>query len=326
MHVCLQPAHGVSTAPATASVPDCVRKSFLRGSAASRTSFVIVFATCAFLICCVSSAFAASVSTRAKQAEAHLPPFSLSDCLALLDDDPSDVSDYVASHSRAGNERAVLHCEALSDVLSGDFSGGADQLDALAHDAARGAEDDTPDERADVAADAARAWLAADMARKADASASYGLTLAPDSVALRLIRDRALLRLGQSDAALTDLTTLASNPLLASETHLLKATAERETGHIEAARTDIDVTLAATPDDPAALLERGIIRQRLGDLTGARADWDQVISLSPDSHEADLARQDLDILASDPDSASIHTDTAANQPSSGPGQAVSAHP
>ncbi len=256
-----------------------------------------------------------------------LPPFSFSDCLALLDDDPSDVSDYVASHSHTGSERDVTHCEALSDVLSGDFTGGATRLDTLAHDAPRRPEEDaTAEERADVAADAARAWLAAGLARQAEDSAAYGLTLAPDSVALRLIRDRALLRLGRPDAALTDLTSLSSNPLFAPETHLLKAQAEHETGHFEAARADIDTVLAATPDDPAALLERGIIRQRLGNLPGAKEDWEQVVALSPDSHEADLARQDLDVLASDPDSATVHTDTAANQTATPPGQAVPAHP
>ncbi|MBB3883523.1 tetratricopeptide repeat protein [Acetobacter oeni] len=306
---------------------DYRREHTLRGFVMSRAPALMAPAVCLMLIC-VSSALASPAAVRGKPVEAALPSFSFSDCLALLDDDPSDVSDYVASHSHTGDERAVRHCEALSDVLSGDFTGGGERLDALAYDATRNknTEDATPEERADVAADAARAWLAADMARKAEESASYGLTLAPNSVALRLIRDRALLRLGQPDTALTDLKELSSNPLLASETHLLKATAERETGHMKAARTDIDITLAETPDDPAALLERGIIRQRLGDPAGARSDWEQVISLAADSHEADLARQDLDVLASDPDSAPVHTDTAANQTSAAPGQSSPAHP
>lgn len=237
-------------------------------------------------------------------ASAPLPPFVLSDCLALLDDDPSDVDDYVSSHTVTGNERAIGHCRAVADVMTGDALAGAEQLDQLAHETARhevGADDDSTEERANVAADAARAWFAAAMPGKAAEAAGYGLTLTPESIALRLLKDKALLQLDQPQTVIRDLTPLANNPILAAETHRLKAMAEIQTGALTQAKTDIEQSLALEPDDTTSLLGRGIIRQRLNDPEGARADWEKVVSLEPDSHEADLARQDLTVLASDPD-------------------------
>lgn len=232
------------------------------------------------------------------------PPFVLSECLALLDDDPSDVDDYVSSHMATGNERAIGHCRAIADVMTGDALAGAEQLDHLAHEAARheaGADDDSTEERANVAADAARAWFAAAMPGKAADAAGYGLTLTPESIVLLLLKDRALLQLDQPQTVIRDLTPLADNPLLAAETHRLKAMAEVQTNALTQAKTDIEQSLALEPDDTTSLLERGIIRQRLNNPEGARSDWEKVVSLEPDSHEADLARQDLTVLASDPD-------------------------
>lgn len=251
---------------------------------------------------------AMALSTRHACA-ASLPPsqpFVLADCLAVLDEDPENLEDYLTAHVSRGQERSVQHCRAVAGALTGKAAEAAAQLDTLAHTPApRSSEtdmdDDSPDERANVAEDAARAWLAAGDAAQAERSAHYGLGLTPLSVTLQLLRDRAWLLMGNNVEALKNLTSLAGNPILATETHRLKAMAEVQVNNLAAADQDINVTLRDEPDDPAALLERGIIRQRMNDMKGARSDWEQVVDLAPDSHEADLARQDLDLLASDPD-------------------------
>lgn len=251
-----------------------------------------------------SPGWAARTSSKPADTRNTLPPFSFSECLALLDEDPSGVEDYVASHATAGDERAVRHCSALSNVLLGNAPLAAEELDRLARDRRRGpqeTEDSSPEERADVAADAARAWLAADQPGKAVASSDYGLELEPESVVLHLLKARAFLRLKEPEQALGVLSALGNDPILSSETHRLRASAELALNQPEQANRDVALSLAADPDDPAALLDRGIIRQRLNDLAGAQADWQRVIDLAPDSHEADLARQDLDVLAADPD-------------------------
>ncbi|NHN89058.1 tetratricopeptide repeat protein [Acetobacter sp. LMG 1627] len=264
----------------------------------------IIVSTPAALTVALLAALTLPVHHARAVAPSSQPPFVLSDCLATLDDDPGDVDDYVSAHDVIGSTRAVRHCRAIADALMGNAATSAEELDGLAHTAAAHmpeTDDDSPEERADVAADAARAWFAAGAPTRAENSAGYGLTLTPDSIALRLLRDRALLQTDHPDDALRDLTELDSNPVLETDIHRLKAKAEIQTGKFTAAEQDIAFTLSRTPDDPGALLERGIVRQRLNNPAGARSDWEQVIALAPDSHEADLARQDLDLLASDPD-------------------------
>lgn len=64
---------------------------------------------------------------------------------------------------------------------------------------------------------------------------------------------------------------------------------------------DINAALKDMPDNGAALLERGILYQRQGLMEAARADWQDVVAVAPDSDEADLARQDLSLLETDPE-------------------------
>ena len=82
---------------------------------------------------------------------------------------------------------------------------------------------------------------------------------------------------------------------------MLRATAYRSLGRFPEAEADIDEALAEAPDDPAALLERGILRQRSGDLAGARDDWQRAMDLSPDSGTADAAEQNIALLDAGPD-------------------------
>ncbi|NHN91259.1 tetratricopeptide repeat protein [Acetobacter sicerae] len=306
-----------------ASSPSLVSEPLLSSHEAAGQRKSVQFSGCPTATTLMLLASLATGASAARAAAAVTqPPFVLSECLALLDDDPSDVDDYVSSHMVAGNERAIGHCRAVAEVMTGDALAGAEQLDQLAHEAARheaGADDDSTEERANVAADAARAWFAAAMPGKAADAAGYGLTLTPESIALRLLKDRALLQLDQPQTVIRDLTPLADNPLLAAETHRLKAMAEVQTDAITQAQTDIEQSLTLEPDDTTSLLERGIIRQRLNNPEGARADWEKVISLEPDSHEADLARQDLTVLASDPDAlppstVTLHASAAAPVP------------
>jgi len=81
---------------------------------------------------------------------------------------------------------------------------------------------------------------------------------------------------------------------------VLRASAWRGLGRLAEAAADIDRALALDPDDPDALLERGILRQRRGDLDGARADWDRARALAPDSATGDLAEQNLALLDAGP--------------------------
>ena len=57
---------------------------------------------------------------------------------------------------------------------------------------------------------------------------------------------------------------------------------------------DIEAALTLTPDDPAALLERGIINRLDGNDAAARADWLRVLELDPDGEAGKLARANIE--------------------------------
>jgi Tfp pilus assembly protein PilF len=85
-----------------------------------------------------------------------------------------------------------------------------------------------------------------------------------------------------------------------AEAFVLRASAWRHLDNLDVAASDIEHALAINPDSPEALLERGILRQRTGNPTGAREDWQRAINLDPNSETADLAEQDLALLAAGP--------------------------
>jgi regulator of sirC expression with transglutaminase-like and TPR domain len=66
------------------------------------------------------------------------------------------------------------------------------------------------------------------------------------------------------------------------------------------AQADVAQALTLDPDDADALLERGILRQRMGDSSGARTDWEHARGVDPNSTTADLAEQNLSLLDAGP--------------------------
>jgi regulator of sirC expression with transglutaminase-like and TPR domain len=78
------------------------------------------------------------------------------------------------------------------------------------------------------------------------------------------------------------------------------ARAWRREERLDQAERDVDRALSLVPDDPEALLERGILRQRRGDEVGARSDWQRAQTLDPSSAAADLAEQNLALQEAGP--------------------------
>ncbi|WP_240161365.1 tetratricopeptide repeat protein [Gluconacetobacter azotocaptans] len=219
----------------------------------------------------------------------------LAACLARLPDDPDGARDYAAAWQARGGGAPAVRCGALALVALGDPCDAAAQLDGLAH-----APGDLAT-RADIAGEAARAWQEDGDPGRAFDSAGYGLALRPGDPGLRIVRARAGVESGHAAQAVADLSPLPAAPDALTQALVIRASAYRRLGRIDLARVDIDAAMDRAPQDVAALLERGIVRQRQGDLTGARGDWEQVMDLAPDSRQADMARQDLAVLEADPD-------------------------
>ena len=260
-----------------------------------------------------------AVPAVADHAEAGHEAWSFARCTATVSDDPDGARDYAEDWLTHGGGLEAQQCEAMALMELGDVATAAASLDRLAHvpgwpvgdSAAAHAgpqsdarPPDTPQSlrrRAAVAEQAARAWQADDSPKQAFESATYGLTLEPGNVPLRLVYARVAVELDQPQRAIDTLTPLPSVPAERDEALVARAAAWRRMGRIEQAMADINAALKDTPRNGAALLERGILYQREGQMAQARADWQDVVTLSPDSDEADLARQDLSLLETDPE-------------------------
>ncbi|POF63673.1 tetratricopeptide repeat protein [Novacetimonas maltaceti] len=257
--------------------------------------------------------------------------FSFATCQSHLSDDPDGTRDYAEDWQEHGGGAEAEYCGALAEMALGDVGDAADTLDRLSHithwphgEAAPPAKapssapsqaagtpgggreeerHDTPESlhrRAHVAEEAARAWQADDSPRQALDSATYGLSLDPHDMTLRVIHARISVDMGMAQQAVSDLTPLPDDATLRVDALVTRAAANRELGQIDLAATDIAAALQQAPHNVAAELESGILHERQGKMEDARADWQQVIALAPDSHEADLARQDLSLLEADP--------------------------
>ena len=209
------------------------------------------------------------------------------ECLDMIEEDPEGALLF----ARGLSGDAALHCEGLAQIELGSPEIGAPILVRIGMDA-----NEEPAARAAILGQASRAYLMIDQAEQARAATQAALALLPDDPDLRF--DDAIAALAGKDfaGAIADLAvTLTADPKN-SEALVARATAYRELGKLDLARTDADAAVALDPTDQDALLERGTIRQRLGDSAGARADWQQVQAIDPASSSADLATQNLALL------------------------------
>ena len=63
---------------------------------------------------------------------------------------------------------------------------------------------------------------------------------------------------------------------------------------VDQAAADLDTALSLDPQQPEALLERGIVRRLQGNNAGARADWHTLTETSPKTPAAESARLNLE--------------------------------
>jgi tetratricopeptide (TPR) repeat protein len=216
-------------------------------------------------------------------------------CLAMLYNDPEGASTFADTWASSGGGDGATHCQALAQIELGNAETGAESLENLA------ATTKAPDlARASVYGEAVQAWMMADKPDRAFYAATLALALSPNDADLLIDRAVAEGNMEHYREAIDDLDhALAIDPHRA-EAFVLRASAWRHLNNLDVAGNDIEHALAINPDSAEALLERGVLRQRTGNRTGAREDWQRAIDLDPNSTTADLAEQDLALLAAGP--------------------------
>ena len=171
-----------------------------------------------------------------------------------------------------GGGRRAKHCEAMALFALDHKKEAANRLDELS----KAPDGGSPKMRANFAAEAANFWLLADMPKRAYASAVHGLKTDRKHTASRIARARAYAMLGHFDYAETDLTsTLVFEPENADALRY-RADARFRQGRLDAALSDIERSLALSPDSVETAVLRGRIREAIR------------LNANPDTHPAAL--------------------------------------
>lgn len=236
-------------------------------------------------------------------------------CLDRVATKPDEAFDIGSAWRDQGGGAPALHCIALALVELGHTGEAALRLEDLARAPGAG----SVEIRVDILSQAGNAWLLEGQARRAISAFTAGIDLAltdEEVTAGTLYFDRARAHglIGEWQEAHDDLTRVLGDYPKYLSALVLRATALRQLGKPRAARQDIDTALRMSPDDPAALIERGILRAQEGAVDAARRDWAQaaVVGKGTDLQEVaqnliirlDLEGQVPDAVASQEEPAS----------------------
>lgn len=222
----------------------------------------------------VALLFALGVSAPAHATEAAEPtPGNYDDCIALVESDPAQALDYAQTLETETGGIAAMHCKGLALSALGRH----DEAGALLFDLAERIPFADENARADVYAQAADDFLAAENMSQARLAIDHAIEHAPEVADYRVTRARLQALDGEWEAVRDDLSAaLAENPNSAAAL-TLRATANRTLGHPQAAMVDIEHAVELAPHSLDALLERGRVRAAQGNVAEARLDWEALI-------------------------------------------------
>lgn len=196
-----------------------------------------------------------------------------------------------AMHER-GTTAPARHCRATALLALGRSTEAAQELDALG-EIVTGA---PAGERAELAAQAGRAWLESGDAGKAAAAFGRALALKPDDTALLLARAVARGAAGKEFEALDDLNRVVEIAPDRADARVLRAAAYRRVDAPELAQEDLRIALRLNPKLADAWLELGLLRAGRGDIAGAGAALKKAIRLDPGGATGSTAQGTLDRL------------------------------
>lgn len=215
------------------------------------------------------------------------------ECKAALAANPTQAREDAAVWERSGGGVPARLCSAAALAALGAHATAAQMLTAVAENPNRAMSTHL---RAQVLADAADQWLAAEkpgLAREVLAQADQ---LAPADPARLVLAARAAAAEADWPAAETALrAALATTPDDALA-HALLAAALRNQDDPQGALAEADRAAALAPDLPEALFEQGAAHAEAGDPKGAATAWLGLIDQHPDSSLAGLARLNLQRL------------------------------
>ncbi len=220
------------------------------------------------------------------------PDDAYGQCIGQIDGDPEQAYEAALAWRDLSNDLRAAHCVALALIALDSYEMAASRLENLA-DSMKAFPAAT---RAEVLAQAGRAWLLAQDAERAYAALTAGLTTDPENVELLIDRGEILAVAQSYWDAIDDFNLALEIAPQRVDALVFRAAAYRLLDVPDLASEDIEKALSLVPNNPEALIERGMLRRLAGNADGARDDWLQVIRTAPESRAAQIARANIERL------------------------------
>lgn len=213
-------------------------------------------------------------------------------CTTLVYRAPDEAFSAAKAWEAKGGGVWSRHCAALAVFELGHYKEAAERLEGLAGELPR----DGKVRPAQVLDQAANAWLMAGDLERAKLIVQTAVNLAPEDGEILIDQGRILAAAGDYAGALSALDQGVALAPKDGDGHAFRASALRHLGRLDEARKAAEAAVRVAPDNPSALLERGLVRFAQGDRAGARLDWQATAKRFDGTPAADAARARLDAL------------------------------
>jgi tetratricopeptide (TPR) repeat protein len=211
-------------------------------------------------------------------------------CLARAARQPADAFEDALAWMALGGAEPARHCAAVALLYNGQPEAAALRLEQLALNM-RGF---APSMRAELVAQAGRAWLEGGNPSRAAAVLSAAIELTPDNAELWIDRAEAYAAAAKYWEAIDDLNRAIELDRRRADAYAFRAAAYRLVNSFDLALEDANRAISANPRLPEAWLERGILHWQKADRASARRDFVQVLVLDANGPAGDAARANIE--------------------------------
>ena len=221
-------------------------------------------------------------------------------CIRMTSTNPEEAFERSLAWEDTGGGRPALHCQAIALSRLGHHEDAALRLERLA----AAMPDETPENVvAELLAHAGISWQQAGNYDRARAVQTNALELSPNNPDIHVDRAVSLFETNNYWEAIDDINEALEVSSNRADLYAFRASACRHVDAMELAMEDANLALTEDPENPEALLERGIAHRLLGDFNAARADWLRLIDLHDGRPVAEMARRNLELLDATPPAA-----------------------
>jgi tetratricopeptide (TPR) repeat protein len=211
-------------------------------------------------------------------------------CLDQAVKNPADAFEEALAWTTQGGAEAARHCAAVALLYNGQPEAAAVRLEQLAQDMRL----QPPARRAEVLAQAGRAWLEGRNATRAVAALTTALELAPANPEIWIDRAEAYAEASNYWEAIDDLNKAIELDRRRADAYTFRASAYRLVNEQSLAMEDANRAVDLNPRLPDAWLERGILNRQKSDIRAARRDFLQVLVLDADGPAGEAARANIE--------------------------------